>query len=305
MSDQDVQEPPAPVVAGQPQQIADGIYVIPDAGVPLVPNIGVIAGSRATLVVDTGAGPRNGAVVRRHAEQLGGPGSLLLTITHFHPEHGYGAQAFETGATIVYNRGQLEELRAKGQPYLDMFRTFGAPVAKQLEDVTLVEPHVVYDGAGELILGEHTAQLRTWGLAHTRADQIAFLSEQRVLFTGDLVEQGCFAIFPWFPPDDADVDGDRWIAVLEELERLEPAVVVPGHGEIGDAGVVAAAREYIQLLRAETRRLADEGLSEEDAATQLDRSMRELHPDWAQPEWIASGARCFYAAYERERETGA
>jgi glyoxylase-like metal-dependent hydrolase (beta-lactamase superfamily II) len=296
------EEPPAPVVSGAPMQIADGVYVIPDGRVPLVPNIGIALGSRATLVVDCGMGPGNGATVRRHAGELSAGRPLFLTVTHFHPEHGYGAQAFEQDATIAYNRGQLEELRRKGAAYLEMFRTFGESVARQLEDVRLIEPHVTYEGAAaELLLGGHTAQLRTWGLAHTRADQVVFLAESRVLFTGDLVENNCFAIFPWFPPDDTDVDGDRWIALLRELEELEPAVVVPGHGEVGGAEVIVRAREYLELLRSETRRLADEGASEEETASELDRAMRALHPDWAQPEWIASGARFFYAAHAAER----
>jgi glyoxylase-like metal-dependent hydrolase (beta-lactamase superfamily II) len=296
--------PPAPVVTNAPSEVADGVYVISDGRVPLVPNIGIVLGSRAALVVDSGMGPRNGQTVRRHAEELRDSRALFLTITHFHPEHGYGAQAFDPGTTIVYNRRQLEELRQKGRPYLEMFRTFGAEVAEQLEDVSFVEPHVVYDGDGaEIGLGGRTAQLRTWGLAHTQGDQVVFMPEQRVLFTGDLVESRCFAIFPWFPPDDTDVDGDRWIAVLEELERLEPALVVPGHGEIGDVGVVSTAREYLQELRAETRRVAAEGASEDEAAEQLDRHFRELHPDWDQPEWIAFGARCFFAASGRETGT--
>jgi glyoxylase-like metal-dependent hydrolase (beta-lactamase superfamily II) len=307
MSDVETQQPPAPVVTNEPVEVAEAVYVIPDGRVPLVPNIGIVNGSRATLVVDTGMGPRNGATVRRHADALAGDRPLILTITHFHPEHGYGAQAFDPsaidrGATIVYNRGQLAELRQKGIPYLEMFRTFGDAVAEQLEGVSLVEPHVVYDGAGEVELGGRTAQLLTWGLAHTQADQVVFLPEQRVLFTGDLVESRCFAIFPWFPPDDTDVDGDRWIAVLEELERLEPALVVPGHGELGDAGVIATAREYIQQLRAETRRLAGDGASEDAIAEELDRHFRAAHPDWDQPEWIAFGARCFYAAWAGEQQ---
>ena len=301
MSEVEAPNPPAPVVTNAPAEIAEGVYVIPDGRVPLVPNIGIVLGSRAALVVDSGMGPSNGAVVRGHAEELAAGQSLFLTITHFHPEHGYGAQAFDPGATIVYNRGQLDELRQKGVPYLEMFKTFGDAVAEQLDGVTLVEPHVVYDGSADLDLGGRTAELRTWGLAHTQADQVVFLREQRILFTGDLVESRCFAIFPWFPPDDTDVDGDRWIAVLEKLERLDPAIVVPGHGEIGDAGVIAEAREYIELLRAETRRLADEGASEDATVEALDRSMRDLHSDWDQPEWITFGARCFYSAYARER----
>src|SRR2546430_698126 len=88
-------------------------------------------------------------------------------------------------------------------------------------DGVYVEPDDVYDGAvHELDLGGRRVELRTWGLAHTRGDQVVFLPEERVLFTGDLVEERCFAIFPYFPPDDVDVDGERWISVLERMEAL-------------------------------------------------------------------------------------
>lgn len=288
--------PPPPVVSGEPVRVADGVYVVPDGGVPLVPNVGIVLGSRDALVVDTAMGPRNGARVRAFAEELAGGRPLLLTLTHFHPEHGFGAQAFLPGATVVYNRAQLEEFHEKGSAYLEMFRTFGPAVAEQLEGVELVEPHVVYEGEADLDLGGRTVQLRTWGLAHTRGDQVVFLPEERILFTGDLVESRCFAIFPYFPPDDVDIDGDRWIAVLEQLEALEPAIVVPGHGEVGDASLITVAREYLLLLRSETRRLAAEGLGVDDIASSVDASMRALHPDWAQPEWIAFGVRSFHAA---------
>jgi glyoxylase-like metal-dependent hydrolase (beta-lactamase superfamily II) len=289
-------ETAGPVVANAPVEVADGVFVIPDGRVPLVPNVGIVLGSKAVLVVDAGMGPRNGEIVRRHAEELASGQPIFLTLTHFHPEHGFGAQAFANNATIVYNREQLEDLRAKGEAYLARFRSFGNAVAEQLEGVELVEPHLAYDGDAEIMLGGRSAQLRTFGLGHTRGDQVVFVPEQRVLFTGDLVESRCFAIFPWFPPDETDVDGDRWIAVLEQLERLEPAVVVPGHGDVGDASVIVIAREYLEQLRSETRRLAADGMSEEGVVAELDRSMRELHPDWAQPEWIAFGARHFYAS---------
>jgi glyoxylase-like metal-dependent hydrolase (beta-lactamase superfamily II) len=299
MSEVETQAPQAPVIVNDPAEVAEGTYVILDGRVPLVPNVGIVTGSAAVLVVDTGMGPGNGATVRRHAERLADGRPLFLTLTHFHPEHGYGAQAFRPGATIVYNRGQRDELRRKGAGYLEMFRGFGEGIAQQLDGVEIVEPEVVYDGSAEVSLGGASAELRTWGLAHTAGDQVVFLREQGVLFTGDLVESRCFAIFPWFPPDDVDIDGDRWIGVLEELERLEPSLVVPGHGEIGGPEIVATAREYLQQLRGQTQQLARDGASEDEAAAELDRSMRALHPDWAQPEWIEFGARYFYTAYSR------
>jgi glyoxylase-like metal-dependent hydrolase (beta-lactamase superfamily II) len=299
MSEPEVAEPPAPVVSGSPQEIADGVYVVPDGRVPLVPNVGIVVGEEAVLVVDTAMGPRNGERIREMAAALAGGRRLVLTITHFHPEHGFGAQAFRNGE-IVYNRDQVDEFREKGSAYLEMFKTFGDNVAQALENVELVEPNTVYDGGmHEIDLGGRSVRLLTWGRAHTRGDQVVFLPDERILFTGDLVEERCFAIFPYFPPEDVDVDGEKWLAVLAQLEALEPATVVPGHGEVGDAGVIADVRDYIALLRAESRRLADEGVAVDEAVEQIEASMRALHADWVQPEWIAFGVRHFYAAHAR------
>ena len=74
----------------------------------------------AVLVNDTGMGPANGARVLETAQKLAGDRRILLTLTHFHPEHGYGAQAFKGAAEIVYNVAQRDELQQKGEPYLGM-----------------------------------------------------------------------------------------------------------------------------------------------------------------------------------------
>lgn len=288
--------PPAPTVEENGiTEIAPDVWVIPDRRVPLVPNIGVIVGEEAVLVVDTAMGPANGARVLAAARDKAKGKPLLLTITHFHPEHGFGAQVFREEATIVYNRAQRDELHDKGAGYVELFRTFGPAVAAALEGVELVDPHDLYDVETELDLGGRTVQLRTWGVAHTRSDQVVFLPEERILFTGDLVEERIFPIYPYFPPDDADVDGSRWIEVLRRLEELDPAVVVPGHGAVGDVGVIAAAREFHELLRDETLRLAAEGRDVDEVVARLEPELRARHADWEQPEWIGFGIRSFYA----------
>ena len=59
------------------------------------PNIAIVVGSRATLVVDTGLGPKNGATAARVAAKLAPNNSkLFLTTTHFHPEHAAGEPGF-------------------------------------------------------------------------------------------------------------------------------------------------------------------------------------------------------------------
>lgn len=299
MSDQETQgPPPPPTVSGDPIEIAEGVFVIPDGRVPLVPNIGFVRGDRALLVVDTAMGPRNGEVVLGHALRLAEGRPLIVTITHFHPEHSFGAQSFSGKATIVYNMAQRDELRRKGPGYIEMFRGFGETVAAALEGTQLVDPDIVYDGRVELDLGGRTARLLTWGLAHTGADQVVFLPEQKILFGGDLFETRMFPIVPYFAPEDIEVDGDRWLDVLERLLELDPAIVVPGHGEVTDASVIRGVRDYFQYVREEARRLRLEGRSADDAVTELESVIRERWAGWDNPEWIGFAVRMFHEMAE-------
>src|ERR1700735_5270783 len=89
-------QPPAPTVDPTAlKEIAPGVYVITDRRVPLVPNIGIILGNDAVLVVGTGMGPANGKKFLASAKKPAGRKPLILTLTHFHPEHGFGAQVFK------------------------------------------------------------------------------------------------------------------------------------------------------------------------------------------------------------------
>ena len=285
--------PSPPIIAdAEPQEVARNVYVIPDGRVPLVPNVGIVVGEREALVVDTGMGPANGRRVLERARALTEK-PLMLTITHFHPEHGYGAKVFaDAGARIVYNRSQQEELVAKGQPYLEMFRTFGDSVAKQLEGVEFVEPDELYDDHATLDLGGILVELRHFEPAHTRGDQVIFLPEQRVLFAGDLLENRFFPIVPWFPPDDADVNGSGWIEVLDRLEELDAAVVVPGHGEVTGPALIEQVRAYLEDVRA---RVGVESGTAEEVKAALEPAIRADYPTWDAPEWIGFAIECFYA----------
>ena len=270
---------PVPRVAGDPVEIADGVFVIPDGGVELVPNIGVIVGDRAALVVDSGLGPRNGEVVRAAAAELASGLPLFLTLTHWHPEHGFGAQAF-ADATIIYNRTQHQELREKGAGYLAMFGQFGEVVQQELADVRFVDPHILYDGSAELDLGGRIVQLRTWGPGHTREDQGIFLPEEKVLFIGDLIECRSFPVLSYFPPLDAEVDARKWLSVLDQIQATDIDTVVPGHGEIGDLGLLARSREYIETLLTETNRLADAGEDPEKIPAMVLPDLIKRFPEW-------------------------
>ncbi|MDX8532268.1 MBL fold metallo-hydrolase [Mesorhizobium sp. VK25A] len=288
--------PPPAVDPNETTEVAPGVYVIGDRRVPLVPNIGIVLGRDAALVVDTGMGPENGRKVLDVARRLAGDRKLILTLTHFHPEHGFGAQAFKGAATILYNSAQRDELAAKGAAYLGMFRGFGPGVAAALEGAELVMPDEVYEGASRTIdLGGRVVELATYGLAHTKGDQVVSVGDAGVVFVGDLAEERIFPIFPWFPPDDADIDADNWASVLAALEAARPKIVVPGHGSVGAVEILSAVRGYMLDLGSRVTAEVKAGKSADEIVASLGPRVRAEHPAWEAPEWIDFAIRYFAA----------
>jgi glyoxylase-like metal-dependent hydrolase (beta-lactamase superfamily II) len=270
----------------KPQQIAEGVYVIPDERIDLVPNVGYVVGENAVLVVDTGMGVANAERVLARARELADGKPLFLTLTHFHPEHGFGAQVFRDAATIVYNQSQREELKEKFGEFVEMFSGFSPEIADILSDVELTEPHESYPDRHRIDLGGVVVELESVGPAHTRGDQLVWLPEQQVIFAGDLVENRFFPILP-----DADAHGSEWIDLLERMERMEPATVVPGHGAVGDVGLVREVREYLEWIRAlvqESREKDADALKAE-----LEPKVLERYSNWDNPIWIGFAIESF------------
>src|SRR5215471_304154 len=103
------QNPEQGVPENSVTQVSEHVYAIVGW-----PNIGIVVGVRATLVIDTGMGPRNGAIVAREAEKLAKTPNLYLTTTHFHPEHAMGAQPFPARTILIRPTVQQEEMEKRG-----------------------------------------------------------------------------------------------------------------------------------------------------------------------------------------------
>src|SRR5512141_332288 len=97
-------------------RVSDHVYAIIG-----FPNIALVVGTRATLAVDTGMGPRNGAIVLREAQRLAKGPTLYLPTTHFHPEHAAGESAFPANTILIRPSAQQEEIERRGAEYIDLF----------------------------------------------------------------------------------------------------------------------------------------------------------------------------------------
>lgn len=287
-------ETPPLIPLGRTQEVAERVYVMPDERVEFVPNVGIVVGDRSTLVIDTAMGPRNGDRILGEARRLGAERKLLMTTTHFHPEHAFGAQSFAAG-TYVCNGAQAREMASKGSEYVEMFSGFGPGLAELLAEVELVTPDVIYDGpSAELDLGGIVAQLISIGPAHTQGDQVVFLPESRVLFAGDLVEDRFLPIFP-----DEDANGLLWLGALDRLDALHPRIVVGGHGQVGDTGLIAALRDYLITVRDRVAALRAQGASLDAIEERLEPELADRQAGWDNHMWIKSAVDSFHSALEQ------
>jgi glyoxylase-like metal-dependent hydrolase (beta-lactamase superfamily II) len=285
------QTQPAPLVQeNKTVQVSEHVYVIPDGRVNLVPNIGIIVGSRASLVVDAGMGPRNGQVVVRELAKVSKNAQLYFTTTHFHPEHVTGAQALPATTVVIRPAVQQEEVDRKQPEFIHNFSQRTPEIKALLQDVKPRPPDIIFDREIKLDLGGITARIFTLGAAHTRGDTFVLVQDDGVLFTGDVVINRFFPIFP-----DADAGGKSWLSILSQLEELQPRKIVPGHGEVGDATLIAKEHTYLQEVQTRVVELKGQGKSPEAAAQLLTVEFRAKYPDWDNPGWIADAARRFYA----------
>jgi glyoxylase-like metal-dependent hydrolase (beta-lactamase superfamily II) len=283
-------QPPPLVQENKTIKVSEHVYVIPDGRVNLVPNIGIIVGSRATLVVDAGMGPRNGQTVLRELAKVSKNTALYFTTTHFHPEHMTGVQAFPANTIIIRPEVQQEEVDRKQPEFIHNFSQRTADLKALLQDAKPRPPDIVFDREATIDLGGVTVRLLWLGPAHTRGDNFVFVKEDGVLFTGDAVINRFFPIFP-----DADASGKNWLAILDQLDELHPHTIVPGHGEVGDAALISIERTYLKALQARVVELKSQGKSADESEKLLSVEFRAKYPDWDNPGWVGDAVKRFYA----------
>jgi len=253
-------------------KVSDHVHVIMG-----FPNIGIVVGNRATLVVDTGLGPHNGAIAAREAAKLSkNPNQILyLTTTHYHPEHASGEAGFPPGTILVRNSAQQKEIETDGMNMVKRFSE-NAQMRDLLMPVTgFRTPDIVFDKEATIDLGGVSARLFWLGTAHTLGDELIYVAPDRTLLPGDIVMN---KVLPNLPSATARLD--NWIRILGQLRSLQIAHIVPDHNALGDASILEQEYALLSALQARALELKRQGKSADDAGQMLLAEFKMKFPDW-------------------------
>ncbi len=269
------QTPPPPIVKVEGlKQISPHVHVIPDNSVPLVPNVGYVVGGKAVLVIDTGLGPRNGTAVYEVAKKLGGDKQLYLVTTHVHPEHDLGAQSFPATTKLIRSNDQVKDIAEFGLSLAKVFAGRSEINAELLKGADFRKADITFDHDDDLDLGGIHAKLTAMGANHTAGDTIIWIDAERVLFSGDIAMRAQ----PAFASPHSTIK--HWLASLDALEALKPAIIVPSHGPTGDGvGFITGYRAYLTEIRDRTAAEKKAGHSADDAVTAVMAAFGDRAPD--------------------------
>jgi cyclase len=237
---------------GRLREIVEGVYawVQPD-GSWWINNAGAIAGvgddgtyTAGTVVVDTCAThERTTRFLVAVARATGGAPVTIAVNTHQHGDHTYGNCLLPAETALVGHGAMREGLRT--DTIIDGCPPVWAPVP-DWGPVTRRLPSITVDTALTLHSGRRRIEVRHPGYpAHTTGDVVAWLPEERVLFTGDLVFHGVTPLVFM-----GSLDGAR--RALEWLASFGADHLVPGHGEVVSGssidGALAAHDRYYALV---------------------------------------------------------
>ena len=197
-------------------KLADHTYVIPDANVSLVPNVGIVVGSRATLVIDPGLGRRNGETVLKEVAKVSKNTELYVASTHFHPEHTTGYLAFPPAARYVNSTTQEKEFEETGMQMVKTFSGRSPLTAELLKDAARRPADITFDREYTLDLGGVRVRFLLVGPTHTRGDTGFFVEGDGVLFAGDVVMNESFLAAG--PASSMKA----WLAAFDTFSALKP-----------------------------------------------------------------------------------
>jgi glyoxylase-like metal-dependent hydrolase (beta-lactamase superfamily II) len=190
-----------------------------------------------------------------------------VIVSHYHADHFYGLQVFKTAGAEIWAHRLAEGAMRTDDAALRLAQRKEALFPWVDEKQKLLEPDRFVEGDMDFELGGVAFALRHVGPAHSREDLAMLVKEDRVLYAGDLVFRGRV-------PFVGDADARAWIAALEKLLALDPAVLVPGHGEPSRTPRedLVFTREYLAFLREQMGVAARELVPFEDAYEAVDWS---------------------------------
>ena len=187
------------------------------------PNTGIVIGDDAVMVIDTQATPVMAQDVIRRIRTVTDKPIRYVVLSHYHAVRVLGASGYEP-EHVIASRDTYDLIVERGEADMKSEIARFPRLFRAVESVPgLTWPTIVFEKRMTLMMGKLRVEIMQLGRGHTKGDTVVWLPDDRVLFSGDLVE---FDATPY----TGDAYLQDWPATLDAIAALGPEKLVPGRG---------------------------------------------------------------------------
>ncbi len=256
-------------------KLSDNAYAYTAEGDP---NTGIVIGDDAVMVIDTQATPVMAQDVIRRIREVTDKPIKYVVMSHYHAVRVLGASAYQAQHIIasqdtrdlIVERG-AQDMKSEIERFPRLFQA--------VETIPgLTWPTITFKGEMTLWLGSLEVKLMQVGRGHTKGDTIVWLPQQKILFSGDLVE---FDATPYA----GDAYFSDWPQTLDNIAAMEPVALVPGRGAalttpaMVQAGL-AGTRSFVSDLYANVKAGAAAGKDLRNIYKDTHAAMKPKYGNW-------------------------
>ena len=252
--------------------IPDGEIVELDTGVYArlhegLTNSGIIIGDDSVLVIDSLRMPSFARSLMEDVRKLTDKPVKYVIDTHSHWDHSWGNQEFPEAAIIGHENCYSEMIDVEwNEEWKNKILSSGDPWSDEANVVTITPPEITYQDSMRIYFGGREIILKYLGKAHTSGDTFIHLPKERIVFTGDVAQDGGV-------PYLGDSYPDEWLDTDDRMAELPVDRFVSGHGPVGDINALKTARDFIHSLVGSMKSAISDG---KDSKTASDSVLTEL-----------------------------
>ena len=209
-----------------------------------ISNAGFVVTPTGVVVVDALGSPILAQKLIAEIKKITNQKVVVVIVSHYHADHIYGLQEFKKIGAKIYAQGE-------GRNYLSSETAKQRLIVSQRDfapwvnaNTKLITADVWIDQKLKLSIGGVDFFISRVGPAHAPEDLMVYVPSEKVLFAGDLVFRGRI-------PFVGNADSKGWLKGLDEIEKFNPNIVIPGHGNysVKPSEDIAFTRNYLKYLR--------------------------------------------------------
>ncbi len=237
-------------------------------------NAGIIVGDDSVLVIDSLRVPSFARDLIKDVKDITNKPIKFVIDTHSHWDHSWGNEEFPDATIIGHKNCYAEMVDVEwNEQWRKKVTSSKDPWSEEGNIVNITPPNMTFETSMQLYFGGRELDLKYFGRAHTSGDIYIHLPNEKIVFTGDVAQDGGVPYLGDCYPVD-------WPETDNKLASLPIQKFVSGHGPIGDHQALEGARDFIHNLVDSIKSAITDGQNAGQASQSVIEQLTPQYGNW-------------------------